>query len=81
MTTEMQENPEVRELLDRGLKLPPQDRESLAHDLLNSLEMEPSMETILRRSDEIASGQAVLLTREEAAAEVRARMLELGVEL
>lgn len=74
--------PEVRELFDRSLQLSREDRESLALELLDSLEAEPvSSETILRRSDEIRSGKVVPLTREEAEAEVRTRLSELGVEL
>jgi len=78
-------NPELTpDLVQRVMSLSREAREDLAFDLFDSLESfnaGPSMETILRRSEEIAAGKAVLLTREEAAAEVRARMRELGVEL
>ena len=59
-------------------------REVLAFDIFDSLETYapgPSMEDIVRRSEEIAAGKDVLLTREEAAAQVREKMRELGVEL
>jgi hypothetical protein len=78
-------NPELTpDLIRRVLSLSREAREDLAFGLLDSLEElppGPTMETILRRSEAIASGEAVLLTREEAAAQVRERMKEYGVEL
>jgi|GEM_PF-3975417 len=78
-------NPELTpDLVERVMNLSREAREELAFDLFDSLESfhpGPSIETVLQRSEEIAAGKAVLLTREEAAAEVRARMRELGVEL
>jgi hypothetical protein len=82
MTTESTENPEVRELIVRGLKLSPEERESVALELLDSVEAPPlSPETILRRIADIESGRSVSLTREEAERAVKVRMRELGLEL
>lgn len=84
MTTATQ-NPELTpDLVERVMSLSREAREELAFDLFDSLETYapgPSMETIRRRSEEIASGQDVLLTREQAEAEVRDKMRELGFEL
>jgi hypothetical protein len=74
-------NPETQELLARVRKLPPDDQRLFAFDVLDALEETNLMDTVLRRSAEIAAGKAVLLTREESEAEIRAKMRELGVEL
>ena len=82
MSTATTENPEVRELIDRGLKLSPEERESVALELLDSVEAPPlDRETILRRIADVESGRIVALTREEAELAVRVKMRELGLEL
>ncbi|MFO0806466.1 MAG: hypothetical protein U0791_25455 [Gemmataceae bacterium] len=74
-------NAEAQELLARVRKLPPDDQKLLAFDVLDAIEESELIETVQRRSAEIAAGKDVLLTREEAEAEVRAKMRELGFEL
>ncbi len=82
MSTATTENPEVRELIDRGLKLSPKERESVALELLDSVEAPPlDRATILRRIADIESGRVVALAREEAELAVRIKMRELGHEL
>lgn len=66
------QDPEVRDLIDRALKFAPDFRESIALELLGSVdETDDLAGTIARRSEEIASGKAVTLTRSETEQEVR----------
>jgi hypothetical protein len=82
MATGATENPEVRDLIDRGLKLSPQERESVALELLDSVESPPlDLATIQRRITDVDSGRVVALTREESELAVKAKMRELGLEL
>jgi putative addiction module component (TIGR02574 family) len=84
------ENPEVRELIDRAMKLAPADRESIAMELLDSVEApvdetasksESWQSAIARRSEEVASGSVTPMTRDESEAQVREAIRKLGVEL
>ena len=75
-------DPEVRDLIDRALKLEPDVRESIALELLDSVEGDADYwATIARRSEELASGKVIGLTREEAEQQIREKMRTLGVEL
>ena len=84
------ENPEVRQLIERAMKLSAEERETIALELLESTESPSGIsETnsdywrgeIARRSAEVASGAVSPLTREEAEAQVREAIRKLGVEL
>ncbi|MDB5307895.1 MAG: hypothetical protein JWO38_2097 [Gemmataceae bacterium] len=77
----------MRELIDRAMKLSPADRESIALELLNSVEpgrpdsdREPWESVIARRSAEVAAGSVTPLTRDQAEAQVREAIRKLGVE-
>jgi putative addiction module component (TIGR02574 family) len=89
-STTTPENPEIRDLINRALKLSTEEREAIALELLESTEAAPAAQPgnpdywkaeILRRSAEIASGSVTPLTREEAESQVRATIRKLGVEL
>jgi putative addiction module component (TIGR02574 family) len=84
------ENPEIRELIDRAMKLEPADRETIAMELLDSVEAavdeaisksESWQSAIARRSEEVASGNVTPLTRDESEAQVREAIRKLGAEL
>lgn len=82
------ESPEVRELIDRAMKLSPADRVSIALELLDSVEASrPDSDqelweaVIARRSAEATSGSVTLLTRDQAEAQVREATRELGLDL
>ena len=75
-------DPEVRDLIDRALKLEPDVRESIALELLDSVEGDADFAgTIGRRCAEIAAGNAVTLSREESDTQIREAIRKLGLEL
>jgi hypothetical protein len=75
-------DPEARELIDRAMKLAPDVRESIALELLDSVEDDTDYwAAIARRSEDIASGKVVALTRDEAEQQIREKLRTLGAEL
>lgn len=73
--------PELKALVSNALKLSPADRETLAFEVLDSLRPPASPDTaeawdeeIVRRINQIKSGNATLLSVEELRARMRARL-------
>jgi putative addiction module component (TIGR02574 family) len=84
------ETQEAGELFGRALKLSPDLREQLAHDLLATVDPPPGRPwsdrdywkaELARRIADVESGAVTPLTREEAEAQVREAIRKLGVEL
>jgi hypothetical protein len=73
---------EARELIDRAMKLAPDVRESIALELLDSIDADADFAaTIARRCTEIAAGLPVTLSRGESDKQIREAIHSLGVEL
>lgn len=78
------ENPEVRDLIDRAMKLPPEVREQIAHDLLDSVYPPEDPEQVKtawraelqRRMDAIQNGTMKTYSIEESMAYIRQSLAE-----
>jgi len=84
MTTASVETPEVRELLARAMRLSPAQRESIAFELLDSLEPAQDSDEVkkawraelARRIRDIEEGKVDLLDAKESIARLRLHLRE-----